>query len=391
MWRTDNSAGTWTRTSDAQQTGGSITAIAIATGDSNTVIDGAASGQIRRTAVGTTATSVSVLNATWLQSFTPRGNGFGGISWVEYAPTNKLIVYATVSNFNSAASGNGFGHVFKSTDGGATWALADGNQSVGNPNAIPDIPAHSIAIHYIDPNRVYVGTDLGIFVTTDGGANWFKESGFPNVVTESLSFNKVGPQLSLYAFTHGRGAFKIDLAPTAAPASISGRVTTPDGQPLAGVTMTLSGAKNGKAITDSNGNYRFSNVETDNFYTVTPSLVNYHFGPESQSFSLLANRTDAVFTATRDAVISGNPIDTADTSCGNTILISWDASRTKVGSTSGAIRYFAAAPMPACVSGARSTSRRPTSCRSSFRRPAGWLIDSIERVMDGAALCGVHA
>jgi hypothetical protein len=45
---------------------------------------------------------------------------------------------------------------------------------------------------------------------------------------------------------------------------------------------------------------------------VTPSLVNYHFAPENQSFSLLANKTDAVFTGTRDAVNGGNVIDTAD-------------------------------------------------------------------------------
>src|SRR4030095_14158592 len=54
------------------------------------------------------------------------------------------------------------------------------------------------------------------------------------------------------------------------------------------------------------------NMDTDNFYRVTPALVNYHFGPESRSFSLLGNMTDAVFTATRDAVITGNPIDTAE-------------------------------------------------------------------------------
>jgi photosystem II stability/assembly factor-like uncharacterized protein len=100
--------------------------------------------------------------------------------------------------------------------------------------------------------------------------------------------------------------------PTAAPASISGRITTADGQPLAGVTMNLSGARSARVISDSNGNYRFRNIDTDNFYTVTPSLVNYHFGPESRSFSLLANMTDAVFTATRDTVISGNAIDTAE-------------------------------------------------------------------------------
>ena len=81
--------------------------------------------------------------------------------------------------------------------------------------------------------------------------------------------------------------------------------------PLAGVTMNLSGGRTARAITDRNGNYRFMNVDTDNFYTVTPSLTNYHFGPESRSFSLLANKTDAVFTATRDAVIGGNAIDSA--------------------------------------------------------------------------------
>ena len=99
--------------------------------------------------------------------------------------------------------------------------------------------------------------------------------------------------------------------PTAAPATISGQVTTADGQPLAGVTMNLSGARTARAITDSSGNYRFSSVDTDNFYTVTPSLTNYSFGPESRSFSLLANKTDAVFTATRDAIIGGNAIDSA--------------------------------------------------------------------------------
>lgn len=100
--------------------------------------------------------------------------------------------------------------------------------------------------------------------------------------------------------------------PTAAPASISGRVTTTSGAPLAGVTMYLSGARSARAVTDSNGNYRFINVDTDNFYTVTPSITNYHFSPGSRAFSLLANVTDAVFTGTVNDVISGNVIDTPE-------------------------------------------------------------------------------
>jgi hypothetical protein len=75
--------------------------------------------------------------------------------------------------------------------------------------------------------------------------------------------------------------------------------------------MNLGGARTARAITDSNGDYRFSNVDTANFYTVTPALTNYHFGPESRSISLLANVTDAGFTASPDAIATGNAIDSA--------------------------------------------------------------------------------
>ncbi len=102
------------------------------------------------------------------------------------------------------------------------------------------------------------------------------------------------------------------VGPTAAPASISGTITTPDGAPVAGVTMNLSGARSARTITDGNGNYRFSNVDTDGFYTVTPARTSYHFGPESRSFSLLGNKTDAAFTANRDALVVGNAIDTPE-------------------------------------------------------------------------------
>ena len=100
--------------------------------------------------------------------------------------------------------------------------------------------------------------------------------------------------------------------PTAAPATVSGRITTAAGAPLAGVAMNLSGARSARTITDGAGNYQFTNLVTDNFYTVTPSLVNYHFSPENQSFSLLGNKTDAVFSASRDAIGGGNAIDSAE-------------------------------------------------------------------------------
>jgi hypothetical protein len=100
--------------------------------------------------------------------------------------------------------------------------------------------------------------------------------------------------------------------PTAADGVVSGQITDPNGVAVSGAVVNLAGSQNRKTITDANGNYRFDSVETSGFYTVAPSLVNYHFSPENRSFSLLASKTDAVFTATRDAVISGNAIDTPE-------------------------------------------------------------------------------
>jgi Bacterial Ig domain/Putative Ig domain len=222
MWRTDNNATNWIRTSNAQQTGGAITAMAIAPGNSNVVINGAASGQLRRTTVGLTANAASVLATTWLQTFTPRGNGNGTISWVEYDPTNANNVWATISNFDGTpnAQGTSAGHVFKSTDGGGTWTLADGTQTPGNVNAIPDIPAHSVVVDPNDNQRIYVGTDLGVFVSLDGGANWARETtGFSNTVVESLTAVNNNGVTTLFAFTHGRGAFKVTIPTSCATVS----------------------------------------------------------------------------------------------------------------------------------------------------------------------------
>ncbi|MGH9927945.1 MAG: DUF4214 domain-containing protein, partial [Pyrinomonadaceae bacterium] len=75
------------------------------------------------------------------------------------------------------------------------------------------------------------------------------------------------------------------------------------------VVVNLSGTQNRKGITDANGNYRFDNVETNGFYSVTPARLNYHFSPEVRSFSQIGNTTSALFTATRDAGSGDNAIN----------------------------------------------------------------------------------
>jgi serine protease AprX len=104
----------------------------------------------------------------------------------------------------------------------------------------------------------------------------------------------------------------VNAVPTATSASISGRITTTDGQPVEGVTVQLSEDGSRKTITDSNGDYHFENVQTSGLYTVTPSRVNYTFNPDNRSFSLFGNNTDAIFTATPTSVIVENPVDVSE-------------------------------------------------------------------------------
>jgi hypothetical protein len=106
-------------------------------------------------------------------------------------------------------------------------------------------------------------------------------------------------------------AVALASAPTAADSIITGQITTSTGAPVAGAVIQLNGMQNRKTITDANGNYRFDNVETNGFYTVTPSRANFSFSPGIRSFSQLSNKTEAAFTGS--IMLQGaNPLDTAE-------------------------------------------------------------------------------
>jgi hypothetical protein len=72
-----------------------------------------------------------------------------------------------------------------------------------------------LAIDPANPNIIYAGAELGVWKSTDGGSldSWTfmgPQSGMPNVPVFDLVFNPVDGHL--YAFTYGRGAFKLNAA-----------------------------------------------------------------------------------------------------------------------------------------------------------------------------------
>ena len=100
-------------------------------------------------------------------------------------------------------------------------------------------------------------------------------------------------------------------APSASDGVVTGTITATDGAPLAGAVVNLSGTQSRKTITDANGNYRFDNVETAGFYTVTPARPNYSFSPSERSFSQLGVSTEAAFAGSPNGD-HANPLDTPE-------------------------------------------------------------------------------
>jgi photosystem II stability/assembly factor-like uncharacterized protein len=188
MWRTPNRGDSWIAAS--AQLPALVSAVAVQPGNSEVVLGGTAAGHLVRTDHGSTATAT-----TQWQTTRPR-EGF--VSWIAFDPSNANTVYATYAGFGGT-------HVWISTDAGVTWAPRDSN--------LPDIPVHSLAVDPTRPNRLYLGTDLGVFVSLDQGLTWNVENtGFANAVTETVLIGQGVNGPAVYAFTHGRGAWRAELS-----------------------------------------------------------------------------------------------------------------------------------------------------------------------------------
>jgi photosystem II stability/assembly factor-like uncharacterized protein len=196
LWRTDDGATRWNAASETSLGTGQVSALAVAPGNSQSVIVGTTDGFIYRNdrALETGATT------QWASS-RPR-EGF--VTSLAFDPSNPGVVFATFAEFGGR-------HVWRSGDDGETWEAIDGTGTT----AVPDIPVHSIVIDPDDPRRLYLGTDLGVMVSVNGGATWAVENtGFANAVTEWLTLGDDGDgQPWLFAFTHGRGAWRVRLQP----------------------------------------------------------------------------------------------------------------------------------------------------------------------------------
>jgi hypothetical protein len=193
LWRSVNAKSatpTWTIIKNGSPSGQFISAIAVARGNSDIIWVGHNKGEVYSTANGTAA------NPNWTQ----RNLGTPHLpsrfcSRLAIDPTNPNIIYATFGGFS-------IDNVYRSSDGGATWT----NVASGLPSA----PVNSIVISLFNHNFIYVGTQVGVFGSTNAGGSWSPANEGPaNVNVNELTW--MGS--SLLAATGGRGVYSIALGP----------------------------------------------------------------------------------------------------------------------------------------------------------------------------------
>jgi photosystem II stability/assembly factor-like uncharacterized protein len=121
------------------------------------------------------------------------------ISSIELSKYDKNLVYAT---FENHMYGDHSTYLAKSTDGGKTWNRLNSTVFTGF--------AHKIKEDTENRDLLFLGTEMGLFATLDGGSNWFR---MKNKIPEySLVRDiQIHPRThDLIVATHGRGIFILD-------------------------------------------------------------------------------------------------------------------------------------------------------------------------------------
>jgi photosystem II stability/assembly factor-like uncharacterized protein len=181
LYTTTNGAGAWAATS-AACCSSTVSAIG-PSGVAATIYVGTSTGDLKVTTNG---------GASWPTSI----NFSRYVTDIAVDPTNDAVAYLTLSGFGTS-------HVYKTTNRGGSWSPIS--------TGLPDSPANSIAVDWRrSVPTLYVGTDVGVFWSTDGGSTWQDTSvNLPHTVVIDVLIDAATDKL--IAATHGRGAFSTPI------------------------------------------------------------------------------------------------------------------------------------------------------------------------------------
>ncbi|MCB1044445.1 MAG: glycosyl hydrolase [Acidobacteria bacterium] len=122
------------------------------------------------------------------------------VSGLEISPFGDETVYITLTGYRNDDFAT---YVYKSHDGGKTWI-----------NLKSNLPEEACNVIREDPKKqghLYLGTDVGLWVSLNGGESWQPMTGgLPQVPVYALEIHKSEPDLIVA--THGRSIFVADIS-----------------------------------------------------------------------------------------------------------------------------------------------------------------------------------
>jgi hypothetical protein len=224
----------------SQRTTSAIASIAVSPQDDNYRLFGRRDGTLFYTTTG--ANPLTQLN----------GIPARFIGRVKFDPLNKNTAYISLGGyFGGTATSQS--HVWQVTNLNTTPVVT------GINNGLPDVPANSFAIDPANSSNLFVGTDIGVFASLDGGSTWLPYgTGLPVVAVFGAEIQSQSRTLRIA--THGRGMWDIALPPVAS--NVTGQFTISNFAPgfnrgtnkwTQTVTLTNNGAAiaNGALVLDN--------------------------------------------------------------------------------------------------------------------------------------------
>lgn len=274
IWKTLDGGDQWTAVSgdltkgDDGSTFHTVTTIDISPVDSDIVIAGTDDGRVH---VSTDA------GASWMAAY----NGLPD-RWITRVAADPFVdstIYVTVSGFRWDEP---LSHVYKSIDLGQNW--------IDVSSGLPEIPMNCIALDPLMQNRIFVGSDAGVFFSDNGGQGWISLSqGIPNVAVTSLKIHN--NTRKIVAGTYGCSTYILDLDSLVSNLCLTGIVkyNNSASTPLSDIKLFISDSMNNvvdSTRTNHNGYY--------SFYNITPG--SYNINPKSNKQWGGGNSTDALLT-----------------------------------------------------------------------------------------------
>ncbi len=256
--------GTWTKISSFTNTASTIKLIAVSPANPDIII--AMNDQV--------AYESKDAGETWNTKAFP-GVNVGNITSYEFSHDDENIAWLTIGGFGAS-------RVFKTTNGGTTWSDISGN--------LPRIPTNIIVHEKGSPERLYVGTDIGVYYRDTTTNTWVDFSeGLPNTIVRDLQINYTAK--TLMAGTYGRGLWKGNLVGCSgikATASSKGNLTF-----CSGDTVELT-------VNENYSSYRWSNGATTKSIRVT----------SSGTYSATVTDTEGCTGTTQPITVTVNPAPT---------------------------------------------------------------------------------